>query len=188
MLKTAIGRAMFVVAASAPSAEAAAQASVNGPYYATPSWDQTLPASSRFLVLANFNNQAVLDRETGLVWARAATPRVPYVEAYNECAHSSVGGRMGWRLPALNEMSSLVDPAAASMPPLPTGHPFTGLNGDSFDRVWSSTADVAGLHWTITYSMLGSDPLRIVVKVTQDTDTNTKALCVRSPGPIDPTR
>ena len=36
-----------------------------GTHYATPSWDQTLPASTRFIVLSNFNGKAVLDRETG---------------------------------------------------------------------------------------------------------------------------
>jgi hypothetical protein len=34
----------------------------NGPYYATPSWDQTLPANTRFVVLSNFANAAMLDR------------------------------------------------------------------------------------------------------------------------------
>lgn len=38
-----------------------------GPYYSLPSWDQTLPASTRFIVLSNFASAAVLDRETGLV-------------------------------------------------------------------------------------------------------------------------
>src|SRR5271169_1120634 len=47
---------------------AAAQVSQNGPYYANPSWDQQLPASTRFVVLTNWGSQAVLDRETGLVW------------------------------------------------------------------------------------------------------------------------
>ena len=38
-----------------------------GPYYAMPSWDQTLPAATRFIVLTNMGSEAVLDRETGLV-------------------------------------------------------------------------------------------------------------------------
>src|SRR5215469_107421 len=51
---------------------ARAQITQNGPYYASPSWDQSLPASSRFIVLTTFNSEAVLDREPGLV--REKTP------------------------------------------------------------------------------------------------------------------
>jgi len=35
---------------------ALAQATAPGPYYATPSWDQTLPANTRFIGLLNFNS------------------------------------------------------------------------------------------------------------------------------------
>ena len=54
---------------------ATAQTTANGPYYATPSWDQKLqcdnPATCpRFVVLANWSSAAVLDRETGLVWEK----------------------------------------------------------------------------------------------------------------------
>ena len=48
-----------------------AQTTAPGPYYATPSWDQQLPAATRFIVLSNWNSAAVLDRETGLVWERS---------------------------------------------------------------------------------------------------------------------
>ena len=41
-----------------------------GPYYATPSWDQKLTIN-RFVVLSNWNNEAVLDRETGIVWEQS---------------------------------------------------------------------------------------------------------------------
>jgi hypothetical protein len=59
---------------------------MNGSYYANPSWDQELPAAQRFIVLSNLNNEAVLDRETGLVWQRtpgsvrggSATSNPPY--------------------------------------------------------------------------------------------------------------
>src|SRR4051794_27074001 len=52
------------------SGSVSAQTISNGPYYANPSWDQQLPAAQRFIVLQNWNNEAVLDRETGLVWER----------------------------------------------------------------------------------------------------------------------
>ena len=58
-------RAM-ILSAMLLSTSAVAQTVANGPYYALPAWDQTLPAAQRFIVLANFNNQAVLDRKTVL--------------------------------------------------------------------------------------------------------------------------
>ena len=34
----------------------------------TPNWSKSLPDEQRFVVLEAFDNQAFLDRETGLVW------------------------------------------------------------------------------------------------------------------------
>ncbi len=50
---------------------AGAQLFQNGPYYANPSWAQQIPAAQCFIVLSNWGNAAVLDRETGLVWERS---------------------------------------------------------------------------------------------------------------------
>ena len=72
---TTICIALTLVLCSVRSADA--QTASAGPYYATPSWDQT-PSSTRFVVLSNWNNEAVLDRETGLVWEkRRAHPLTP---------------------------------------------------------------------------------------------------------------
>jgi hypothetical protein len=87
---------------------AEAQTSQNGPYYATPSWDQTLPVATRFVVLSNFNSQAVLDRETGLVWQRGISPSTfNWADAQTVCLSSFVGSRGGWRLPTFAELLSL---------------------------------------------------------------------------------
>src|SRR5437773_12899 len=72
----------------------------NGPYYATPSWDQQIPAAQRFVVLTNWNNEAVLDRETGLVWQRAPDllKQHNWFFALNTCnAGTVIGNRRGWR-------------------------------------------------------------------------------------------
>jgi hypothetical protein len=60
------------------AARAGAQTVAAGPYYATPSWNQRLTCSApancpRFVVLSNWNNGAVLDPETGLVWEKQPT-------------------------------------------------------------------------------------------------------------------
>src|ERR1700693_3370881 len=79
---------------------APAQADSVGPYYATPSWDQTLPAATRFIVLSNFNSEAVLDRNTGLVWEKSPeTTLVSWAETRSVCIKKTVGGQKGWRLP-----------------------------------------------------------------------------------------
>jgi hypothetical protein len=115
-----------------------AQTTANGPYYATPSWDQTLPAATRFIVLSNMSSQAVLDRETGLVWEKSpdTTPR-NWLLAQVHCNQRTVGSRKGWRLPTIQELTSLIDPTVAPPgPTLPSGHPFSNVQSSSY---WSAT-------------------------------------------------
>ena len=109
-----------------------------GPYYAMPSWDQTLPAATRFIVLTNMNSEAVLDRETGLVWEQSpSTADQTWREAFVVCIQKTVGSRKGWRLPTIQELASLFDPANPGDPGLPPGHPFSNVR--SFIFYWSAT-------------------------------------------------
>lgn len=104
----------------------------------TQNWDKAFPASSRFLVLADFNSEAVRDNETGLVWERQPNSQTwDWITARNNCATKAVGGRKGWRLPAMAELTSLVDPSASGIT-LPPGHPFLNVQ--------------SGLYWTATVS------------------------------------
>ena len=112
----------FLLALGASSATA--QTVGNGPYYATPSWDQTMAPNVRFIVLANMKQEAVLDRETGLVWERSpiSTTFKPWYSAVHHCIFATTGSRMGWRLPTIHELHSLVDLTTGN---LPLGHPFS---------------------------------------------------------------
>jgi hypothetical protein len=117
-----------------------------GPYYATPAWDQTLPSATRFIVLSNFNNEAVLDRETGLVWERTPAAYQQYWHnAAGQCMIKRLGNRMGWRLPSIQELGSLIDPSSpgGAEPQLPAGHPFTVVGNPRLlpYAYWSSTTD-----------------------------------------------
>jgi len=135
-------RLLAVCLAAVPCATPAdAQTAAVGPYYATPSWDQTIACASlascpRFLVLSNMGANAVLDRETGLVWERSpATNLLQLYEAEAICSRRVLGGRQGWRLPRLSELRSLVDPTTTN-PALPPGHPFQNVVGDHY---WTDT-------------------------------------------------
>ena len=125
-----------------------AQTTANGPYYATPSWDQTLPSATRFIVLANMNSEAVLDRETGLVWERSpSTQSLTWNQAKHHCAGLATGGRRAWRLPVLEELASLADPSVptfSGFPALPSGHPFTTVLEKEY---WAATASTEQPDW-----------------------------------------
>ena len=87
-----------------------------------PTWSQTFDnASERFeLVLWD---QAVLDKETGLVWARnanIANTFMPWDNAVRSCYNREIGERKGWRLPTIEELATLVDPHSTN-PALPPG-------------------------------------------------------------------
>jgi hypothetical protein len=109
--------------------------------------------TKRFIVLPAFSNQAVLDKETQLVWQRSPNnDLVPFQAASQTCDLAKTGGRMGWRLPSLPELRSLMDSTVASnnLPSLPAGHPFVGVmtplgagpSGNNYGRYWTTTLPI----------------------------------------------
>ena len=154
-----------------------AQTTAPGPYYATPSWDQQLPASTRFIVLSNWNNDAVLDRETGLVWEKVPpiTALSNWFDASSRCINLNTGGRTGWHLPTIQELLSVVD-RSQSNPSLPAGHPFT----------------VQGVYWSATTAALALGSAYIVFSANGVVNSEGKNLagsrawCVRGGQGVDP--
>jgi hypothetical protein len=162
--------ALALVGFAANPAGAATTAA--GPYYANPSWDQTLPSSTRFIVLSNMNSAAVLDRETGLVWEQSpSTVTFPWLSAQFHCNTLGTGGRLGWRLPTFQELASLVDPSVPSPgPTLPSGHPFGTVESSVY---WSAStlAFNSALAWVVDFSGAGF--------VSDDKSGSDFAWCVR---------
>jgi uncharacterized protein DUF1566 len=158
-----------------------------GPYYAEPSWDQKLDCTAttncpRFIVLSNWNSEAVLDRETGLVWEKLPGDTSGngivdnnddkiWSEARHHCANKAVGGRQGWRLPSVPELASLLDPNIPSGNRLPPGHPFTKDDIQSAGY-WSATASAGGTTnvWFVDFDGHETDK-GVIVFV--DTDSNS---------------
>lgn len=85
-------------------------------------------------------DDAVLDKETGLVWERSPdTDKKPFDGAVVYSTTKVVVRRKGWRLPAIEELLSLVSPGNTN-PTLPAGHPFVNLRLDDF--YWSMTQGI----------------------------------------------
>jgi hypothetical protein len=117
---------------------------------AKPIWDVTgaswvdHPANPRFAVwnagTASKTDDTVLDKETGLVWERSpATDKKTLGGAVVYAMTRVLAQRKGWRLPAIEELLSLVNPAAVN-PTLPAGHPFVNVQLDYF--YWSLTRGI----------------------------------------------
>jgi len=106
-----------------------------------PTWSQKLQcdqtACPRFELV--MDGYAVLDKETGLVWAKDANlfGSLSWESAQYEPFDIGIGGRMGWRLPRADELASLIDPQQTGRPKLPAGHPFVNVVQDDSGRYWS---------------------------------------------------
>lgn len=125
ILPPTIDPTLPVLDPSPPTYPATVAPTAVGPYYARPAWSQTLAANVRFVVLSNFFSDAVLDRETGLVWARRGRV-TSFAHSATTCRDSVIGNRQGWRLPTLAELQTLLDYSvpASAQPRLQAGHPF----------------------------------------------------------------
>jgi Protein of unknown function (DUF1566) len=162
-------------------APAAAQ---DGPYYPVPSWDQTIRGSKRFVLVMPIEGhgfQAVLDRETGLVWQRVPNePRAyEWLAARTLCRFENTGGRQGWRLPSIEELSSLLDlssPTAVS-PGLPTGHPFDLREGSPY--FWSASVDDMNATFAYAVTFVGEQPSVVPGARVFPKEFKLRAWCVR---------
>ncbi len=120
----------------------------------TPFWDITgarwvdHPPNARFAIYhaagsAAGTDEAVLDKETGLVWERKPDLQPKTWDAAIVYSYTRVVvGRKGWRLPTMEELLSLVDPSRTD-PTLPAGHPFLNVQLNGY--YWSSTLGLSDL-------------------------------------------
>jgi len=135
-----------------------------------PTWSQKLRAddgpngdkcnSSRFKCV--LDGEAVLDKETGLVWERTLSDYSSiWSQALYWCNNLSRGGRQGWRLPTVNEIASILD---WSVHGLPNGHPFTVAPSGGYwwtttttGRYWNADGSVDDYtNWAYAVPVLGS--------------------------------
>ena len=144
---------LTVLAGVALTVSSAQAVSGPGPYYAVPAWDQ-IKGAGRFLVLTNWASAAVLDKETGLVWERtpAAGVLLTWANAKIACMARTTGNRIGWRLPSVHELASLVDPSVSPGPTLQPGHPFLTVQSAIY---WSATtyAEDTAKAWGMSFDV-----------------------------------
>ena len=116
-----------------------------------PTWSRILPVAERFELV--MGDAAVLDKETGLVWAQNANilGGRTWQSALEFSRNLSIADRKGWRLPTVEELASLIDSTQMN-PSLPAGHPFINVQSSIY---WSSnTNDIISTRaWAVDMGM-----------------------------------
>src|SRR5437016_7795011 len=101
---------------------------------AVDAWDTRHPPGVRFTVLAGaagFAGLAVRDNETGLVWEQSPNGGAfTWDGAETHCNTLVVANRLGWRLPTLQELTSV----------LPVSQPPFVLPFGVGEHIWSATS------------------------------------------------
>ena len=142
------------------------------------SWDRVIPdGAKRFKVLAQMNDEAVLDKETGLVWQRSpsATSTFDWGTSAALCIGTAIGGRRGWRLPSAWELMTLKDPAQAN-PALPPNHPFQDIVTGTI--YWTATASASDANGALALGFSSGGQGIITIA----RSTVGLRWCVRGPG------
>lgn len=122
-------------------------------------WGRKFPTSQRFVVLSQFDNEAVLDKETQLVWQRTPTSNLAtWQGARSQCGRLAIAGRRGWRLPSLHELTSLTRPEApVGALALPSGHPFVNVQIAAYwtDTLWVIPGSLPTSAYTVHFNSSG---------------------------------
>jgi hypothetical protein len=104
---------------------------------------------------ATLSDDLVVDKETGLVWPREANllGQRDWLNSNTLCRELELGMRSGWRLPTVEELSSLVDTGQPNLA-LPPGNPFVNVKyGSGVPAYWSSTncENPTGVAWIVNF-------------------------------------
>jgi len=97
---------------------------------------QSQPATESGRFVLGLGGEAVKDQKTGLLWEQAPDSfHGVWSEAPGHCRAKTVGGKQGWRVPTVQELSGLIDRSRHD-PALPEGHPFSNIKSAIY---WTAT-------------------------------------------------
>lgn len=141
----------------------------------TAAWDITYPNAVRFVTLPALGNAAVLDKETDLVWEKspsqgAHTWNSASNGANDRCNRLVIGARMGWRLPTIQELTSVMDMTSGNNNLQNPAFTFGVWN--TGEAIWSATTDANATTQAWTMNLAGT-----LVKVNKG--ALARAWCVR---------
>ena len=130
-------------------------------------------------------DHTVTDNRTKLMWTKSTNPLSGRFNLYYSKKYMShldgLGGKTGWRVPAIHELRSLVDPSQKN-PALPPGHPFIDVKNTGY---WSVTLRdhtyLQNCFWGHAYlTYVFFDPAMVLEVCVWDEDIELYAWAVRT--------
>jgi hypothetical protein len=160
-------------------------------------WSKIQSGKGRFKVLKEFGQQAVLDKSTGLVWELAPgdTDGDGDVDGDDQlvwggadgatryCSNLVLNGYMGFKLPSIHQLTSLLDlnsdACAADEACLPDKHPFVGVMTSDY---WSATtaAEAPENAGVVQFGNPTIPPHRLLTVASTDKTNTPFVWCVRT--------
>jgi hypothetical protein len=122
------------------------------PSHASDDWNLKY-ATNRQVLTPVFGGLAVLDKETGLLWERTpSSGAYTWDDASSHCATLAVSSRLGWRLPTIQELGSILDLGQPNN--LTPGNPYNALTVSGWnigELIWSATSSdtTPGSAWSM---------------------------------------
>ena len=146
------------------------------------SWDKKISGATRFKLV--LGGQAILDRETGLVWARhfldtenEENNTVNWEDAITKCYQKEVGGRYGWRLPTIVELATLLEKQEMESCWMPVA--IRNLTDSACGSFWSCTPSLYQSDEAWYISFVHTEAFDSIWPHTAKKDTKKYSWCVR---------
>ena len=116
------------------------------------SWRCVRTATSHPAPSAHYDLQSetVRDVGTGLLWQRSTPDRTfTFDDARTYCSQLSLAGQLGWRLPSMTELLTLIDEGAATAPMIDA----TAFPNTPSEAFWTSSefGGVSGMAWQVYF-------------------------------------
>ena len=143
-------------------------------------WSKRFPATERFEVIGALlptgAPEVILDKETGLTWEASDRGTLEFSFGQRACLGSTAGGRMGWRLPTLPELFSLLEGAS-----VPASAPFSFSATNVF--YWTETLAFDGTSIVNTILQTGNISTGNIAAtpILSGVGNLAQTLCVRGP-------
>ena len=141
-------------------------------------------SSPRFQTIRINNAEIVRDLESGIIWQKKWSGNLRWIDSMVLCENSSYAGFYDWRMPNINELTSLADHKNGGVSNFPgfesdLSEPyFWSSSTNDYENEYSSSYEDEMLYYSHTLDI--SDGRNVNIQITDYCGVVANALCIRN--------